>query len=42
MAGITAEEETFWDYYDASIASILPFFAGGIAVLAGVMGLLRK
>ena len=42
MAGITTEEETFWEYYNVNVASILPFFAGGIAILAGIMGLLRK
>ena len=42
MAGITAEEETFWEYYNVNVGSILPFFAGSIAILAGVMGLLRK
>lgn len=42
MAGITAEEETFWEYYNVNVGSILPFFAGSIAILAGVMGILRK
>lgn len=42
LAGITAEDETFWEYYNINVGSILPFFAGGIAILAGIMGLLRK
>ena len=42
LAGITAEDETFWEYYNVNVGSVLPFFAGSIAILAGIMGLLRK
>ncbi len=42
LGGITAEEENLWEYFTVNVGSILPFFAGGIAILGGVMGLLRK
>ncbi len=42
LAGITAEEENLWEYFTVNVGSILPFFAGSIAILAGVMGFLRK
>ena len=42
LAGITAEENTFWDYANVNIGSILPFIAGAIAILGGVLGILKK
>ncbi len=42
LAGITAEEENLWEYFTVNVGSILPFFAGGIAILGGVMGILKK
>lgn len=37
-----AEYEGFWDFYDIQIGIILPFIASGLAVLAGVYGLINQ
>jgi len=37
-----AEYGGFWDYYDIQVGIILPFIAGGLAILAGVMGLITQ
>ena len=42
LGGITAEEENLWEYFTVNVGSILPFFAGGIAILGGVMGILKR
>ncbi|MDX1798161.1 MAG: hypothetical protein R3255_05890 [Candidatus Lokiarchaeia archaeon] len=41
LGGISAEAN-IWDYYSVNIGSILPFFAGGIALLIGLMGLIKR
>ena len=41
LGGISMEEN-IWDYFSVNIGSILPFFAGGIAILAGVMGIVKR
>ncbi|MFX1314320.1 MAG: hypothetical protein ACFE9T_00520 [Promethearchaeota archaeon] len=35
-------EGFFWDYFDIYVGTILPFIAGGIAILAGIMDLTHK
>ena len=42
LGGITAGEENIWDYFIVNIGSILPFFAGSIAVLIGVIDILKR
>ncbi len=42
LEGITAEEENLWEYFTINVGSILPFFAGAIAILGGVMGILKR
>jgi len=41
LGGISMEEN-IWDYLSVNIGSILPFFAGGIAILGGVMGIVKR
>ena len=41
LGGISAEEN-IWEYFSVNIGSILPFFAGSIAILAGVMGIIKR
>jgi hypothetical protein len=41
LGGISAEAN-IWDYLSVNIGSILPFFAGGIAVIVGLMGLVKR
>jgi len=41
LGGISSEEG-IWDYFSVNVGSILPFFAGAIAILAGVMGKLKR
>ena len=41
LGGISIEENV-WDYLNVNIGSILPFFAGGIAILVGVMGIVKR
>ncbi|MFX1420400.1 MAG: hypothetical protein ACFE9N_15930 [Promethearchaeota archaeon] len=41
LAGISVEGG-IWDYLSVNIGSILPFFAGGIAALVGVMGIVKR
>ncbi|MHA2431430.1 MAG: hypothetical protein ACXACC_10440 [Promethearchaeota archaeon] len=42
LGGITAGEENVWEYLTVNIGSILPFFAGSIAILGGVIGILKR
>lgn len=42
LGGITAEEENLWEYFTVNVGSILPFFAGGTAILGGVVGILKR
>jgi len=42
LGGITAGEENVWEYLTVNIGSILPFFAGSIAILEGVIGILKR
>jgi len=37
LVGITVEDNTLWDYGIVNIGSILPFIAGGIAILGGII-----
>lgn len=41
LGGISVEENV-WDYLSVNIGSILPFFAGSIAILVGVMGIVKR
>ena len=41
LGGISMEENV-WDYLSVNIGSILPFFAGGIAILVGIMGIVKR
>jgi hypothetical protein len=41
LVGISAEAN-IWDYLSVNIGSILPFFAGGIAVLIGLIGFVKR
>ena len=41
LGGISMEE-SIWDYLSVNIGSILPFFAGVIAILGGVMGIIKR
>ena len=36
----TAEYEGFWDFYNINAGMVLPFIAGGLAVLVGIYGLI--
>ena len=42
LGGITIDEQTIWDYFAVNVGSILPFFAGGLAILGGVMGISKR
>lgn len=42
LAGSAVEYPNFWAGYYVNIASILPFFAGGLGIFAGIMGLMEK
>lgn len=42
LAGITIEEQTFWEYASVSIGSILPIIAGILAIIGGILGILLK
>jgi len=42
LAGITVEDVTIWEYATVNIGSILPFVAGAISILGGVMGIISK
>lgn len=42
LGGITAEEENLWEYFSVNIGSILPFFAGSIAILTGIIGIIKR
>ena len=42
LGGITAEEENLWEYFTVNIGSILSILAGSIAILAGVMGIIKR
>ncbi len=42
LGGISITAENAWDYFSANVGSILPFFAGGIAILVGAMGIVKR
>ena len=42
LGGISGVEENVWDYFGVNIGSILPFFAGSITILAGVIGIVKR
>jgi hypothetical protein len=42
LGGITFDEANIWDYFSINVGSILPFFAGGIAILGGILGVLKR
>ena len=37
LGGITIDEENIWEYLSVSVGSILPFFAGSLAIVGGIM-----
>jgi hypothetical protein len=39
---ISIVEENVWDYFSVNIGTVLPFFAGGITTLGGVMGIVKR
>lgn len=41
-AGAAVEYPTFWLVYDVNVAIILAFFAGGLGIFVGVMGLMEQ
>jgi hypothetical protein len=41
LGGISVEE-SIWDYLSVNIGSILPFFAGIITILGGVIGIIKR
>jgi len=41
LAGISGEEN-IWDYLSVNIGSILPFFAGTISILGGIIGIVKR
>jgi hypothetical protein len=41
LGGISMEENV-WDYLSVNIGSILPFFAASIAILVGVIGIVKR
>jgi hypothetical protein len=42
LGGISITEENAWDYFSVNIGSILPFFAGSITILIGIMGIIKR
>ncbi len=42
FAGVESEYSGFFDYYEVSVALILPFFAGALGIVAGVLGIMEK
>ncbi|MFX1279920.1 MAG: hypothetical protein ACFFA3_10925 [Promethearchaeota archaeon] len=42
LGGITIDEPNIWDYLSINIGSILPFIAGSIAILGGILGILKR
>lgn len=41
LGGISVEEN-IWDYLSVNIGSILPFFAGSINLLGGILGIVKR
>ncbi|MFX1476875.1 MAG: hypothetical protein ACFFCI_01970 [Promethearchaeota archaeon] len=41
LGGISTEEG-IWEYFSVNVGSILPFIAGIIAILTGIMGILKR
>lgn len=42
IAGVAAEYSGWWTVYTINVASIFPFIAGGLGLVAGIMGLMEK
>jgi hypothetical protein len=42
FAGVESEYSGFFDYYEVNVALILPFIAGALGILAGIMGFMEK
>lgn len=41
LGGISMEQN-IWDYLSVNVGSILPFFAGSITILGGVLGIVER